>query len=171
MLTLSLLRHAKSSWDVPGQDDRARPLNDRGLKDAPRMGQFLRQQGLIPELILCSNAARTRATMDLVVAEFGDARPKMEIAPALYLAEPDAILRAVKSLDATCRQVLVIGHNPGLHDLALELARPSRSKAYDALSTKFPTCGLAVVEFEVAGWDKVGPRLGRLAQFTAPKLL
>lgn len=173
MLTLTILRHAKSSWDHPGLDDRDRPLNERGLKAAPRIGRHMAELGLRPDLIVCSTAERTRQTLALVLPELGRPQPPVSYEDELYLAEADVLLNRLRSIRGAARHVLLIGHNPGLHDLAVDLAGSGDRKSLVRLAVKLPTAGLAVMEFAAAGddWSAIAPGDGHLATFATPKSL
>ena len=128
MLTLSLLRHAKSSWADPGLDDYERPLAKRGAKAAPDTGKYLKRQKLRPDLILCSGAVRARATLDLVLAELGSPAPEVRYDDALYRTSPTIMLGALQKIGTPYRHVMMIGHNPELHALSLELIGDGRRK-------------------------------------------
>jgi phosphohistidine phosphatase len=170
MLTLSLLRHAKSSWDDPGIDDYDRPLASRGEAAAPRMGAFMAERGITPELILCSPATRARQTVELILPLLpGD--PTVEYEEGFYLAASSALLARVRKIDANARHVLVIGHDPGLHGLAIDLAGTGNPADLQALGRKFPTAALAVITFDVNEWPAVRPGSGHLALFMTPKRL
>ena len=119
--TLTLLRHAKSSWADPGLRDFDRPLNARGKRDAPEMGRRLKGRGLRPSLILTSPAARALATARAVAEALGYPDEFIEHEPGLYHASPDAILAIVARQDETHRHLLVCGHNPGMTELASRL--------------------------------------------------
>jgi phosphohistidine phosphatase len=170
MLTLSLLRHAKSSWADPRLKDFERPLNERGEEVAPRMGAFMARRGIAPDLILCSTAVRARQTLDLVRPHLsGNAKVLYE--DALYLASPSAMLKHVGKVPANVRHVMVVGHDPGLHTLAQQLATSGRREDLEALAEKFPTAALAVIAFQVPAWDEVKRVGGRLELFMVPKRL
>jgi len=170
MLTLSLLRHAKSSWSDAGLKDIDRPLNKRGQRDAPRMGAFLAKRRLVPELILCSPAVRTRQTLDLVLPRL-KAAPEVVYEPALYPGAPAAMLKRLRKVAASAQHTMIVGHNPGLQALALALAATGTDDDLQALSEKLPTAGLAVIEIDQGSWAKVKAGSGRLKLFTAPKRL
>jgi phosphohistidine phosphatase len=170
MLTLSLMRHAKSSWSDARLKDFDRPLSDRGEKAAPRMGAFMARHGLAPDLILCSPAARARQTLDLVLPHF-KAAPAVVYEDALYLASPRSMLKRIHKVAAKVRHTMVIGHNPGLQALAQDLAGSGAPEDLEALAEKLPTAGLAVIVLNVRNWAKVGRSGGRLELFTAPKRL
>lgn len=170
MKRLLLLRHGKAEGSAA--DDAHRALISRGEKDSQRMGRFLRDDVYIPELVLCSNATRTRQTLDLLLPEIG-ARPKIEYLSELYLAEPEAILALVRRAPDKCASVMVVGHNPGLEQCALALAamplEKKLRKRYEVMDEKFPTCALAVIDFDVPKWADVTPGRGELDAFVRPK--
>ncbi|MBS0643061.1 MAG: histidine phosphatase family protein [Acetobacteraceae bacterium] len=175
MRQLLLLRHAKSSWEDKSASDRERPLNERGRRAAARMAQEMHRLGLEPDMILVSPARRTMETLE-ALEPWADS-PLVEPIETLYLADVPDLLAALHGVAETVRSVLVIGHNPGLHDLALSLAglhdRPlSRSAAaYEkALAEGFPTGALA--EFTIAGsWWELREGGGKLVRFLTPKML
>lgn len=141
MHMLHLLRHAKSSWkdDV---EDHQRPLNRRGCEAARRLGRHLPTLAGGIDLVLCSSAARTRETLDLAFAEFA-VRPRCLIEDELYLAVCDKLLQRLQRLAESDGNVLLIGHNPGLHQLAVALAEPETARARTLASGKFPTAARA----------------------------
>lgn len=141
MHLLHLLRHAKSSWkeDV---DDHQRPLNKRGREAARRIGRHLPEAVGAVDLVLCSTALRTRQTLELVLAEFA-VRPVCLFEDGLYLADCDKLLARLRQLDEGVGNVLLIGHNPGLHELAAALAEPGTKPSRALVSGKFPTAARA----------------------------
>lgn len=171
MRTLSLLRHAKSSWDDPTQSDHDRPLNARGRRDAPRIAQFMRLNGLKPDLVLSSDAVRTQQTLDLILAELEGALPQVVTDGALYLAEPAAILKLIAKVDRAAQHCMVVGHNPGLHDLAIALAGSGVAGSLAALHQRFPTSSLAVLEFDSASWRGIALEQCHLRDFVTPKTM
>ena len=124
MRTLYLLRHAKSSWDDPTLPDDKRPLAPRGRRDGKRIAEHLRRQEIEPELVLCSSAARTRETLELLRPALGGATVVVE--DELYGASADRLLARIRLVPDEAESVMVIGHNPGLHELALVLASDRR---------------------------------------------
>jgi phosphohistidine phosphatase len=148
MKQLLLLRHAKSSWDDPALDDFDRPLAERGLKSARLMGRELAARDWLPDLALVSPALRTSDTWRLVAAEL-PVHPRVAFAQALYDASAADILGRIGKADPSSNCLLVVGHNPGLEDLAKQLAAPtSEAKARKKLEEKFPTAALARFVFE-----------------------
>ncbi len=170
MLTLTLFRHAKSSWDVSGKKDIDRPLSDRGSAAAPVMGTYMANEQLAPDLVLCSPAARTRATSALAFAALAPP-PQIVFEAPLYLASVRTLLARIRRVDATVRHLMIVGHNPGLQSLALELIGKGNSKPLADLSDKLPTAGLVMLEFDHGDWAKVGPGTARLARFVTPRML
>jgi len=170
MRTLSLLRHAKSDWDSPDLSDISRPLSRRGRKAAPMMGRFMASQSLLPDYVLCSNAARTRQTLELLAPEL-DCAPKVKHEDELYLASSGAMLARLRSVKAKYDHVLLIAHNPGMHGLALGLCGGGSHDARFNLAQKFPTCALAVFSFDADEWSQINQGDGHLDLYMVPKAL
>ncbi|MBY0332187.1 MAG: histidine phosphatase family protein [Acetobacteraceae bacterium] len=171
MRQLLLLRHAKSSWDDPGLADHARPLNPRGRRAGAAVGQAIRELGLSPEVVLVSSARRTVQTLELIRPAL-EAGTLIEPMDALYLASWQALLGLVRNAPETARSVMLIGHNPGLHDLAMALVGPAAATAGgpDArrLAEGYPTAALA--EFSIAvPWPLLEAGGGRLVRFLVPR--
>ncbi len=145
--TLLVMRHAKSSWDHPGLDDYDRPLNERGLHDAPRMAAWLRRQGLVPERIISSTATRAITTAE-ILAEHLEPTPEVIPHRDLYLADPEEYYQAVRLLGDPCDRVMLVGHNPGLEELVEYL-----SGEYH----RMPTAAIAVFEFDLHEWATFDP--------------
>ena len=120
MKTLLILRHAKSSWKHPELTDHDRPLNKRGKRDAPRMGKLLRDQGLVPDLIISSTAKRARSTAKTVARKSGY-KEEVELTPAFYLASPREYISVLRTLSDDYGRVMVVGHNPGMEELVEKL--------------------------------------------------
>lgn len=166
--TLYLLRHAKSSWSDPALDDFDRPLNKRGRKAAVEMGKAMKRRGLVPDLLLCSAARRAQDTWALVAPSLGEDLP-VRVQRGLYLATPSRLLTALARVPATVERVLLLGHNPGLEQLALRLAgSESKSSALVTLQAKYPTGALAEFLFDTADWSELGSASGRLIRFLRP---
>ena len=170
MLTLSLLRHAKSSWKNPALPDRERPLNARGMGDAPVMGRAMSERGIDPELILCSTAQRTVDTLALVLPEL-KIEPKIAYEDVLYHASPAEMLDMLRDIQPGASSVLLIGHNPEIQALALELIGAGPQELRERLAEKFPTGGLVVINFTAGLWSCVDVGSGSLAAFVTPKEL
>ncbi len=170
MHQLLLLRHAKASSDGAALSDRDRPLTAGGHRAAATMRHAMRELGIAPDLILVSPAKRTMETIDAL--EPWDDTPLVEPLEELYLASADRLLTTLQAVAETVRTVLVAGHNPGLHDLAVALtgnAGPGDALA-TALRTGFPTTALAVFSL-VRPWSGLAPGSGRLIRFLTPRAL
>ena len=166
--TLLLLRHAKSSWNDPAVADHDRPLAPRGDRAARLVAEHLRSEGVHPALVLCSSARRTRDTLELIrPALAADADVRIE--PDLYGADPDEILDLVRTVDESVPSVLVIGHNPGLEDLAFHLAGDGDEAALDELRTKFPTAALARFDLGPSTWADLGAGAAYLTSLVVPR--
>jgi phosphohistidine phosphatase len=168
MLTLSLLRHAKSSWSNPALPDRERPLATRGVTDAPLMGKAMAERGIDPELVLCSSARRTRDTLDLVLPELR-VEPKIVYVDALYHASPEQMLELLHGIQPGANRVMLVGHNPEIQAFALDLVGSGPKHFRDRLKTKYPTAGLAVINFVSGLWTSVSVNSGTLNLFLSPK--
>lgn len=169
MRTLLLLRHAKSDWDDERQADHERPLAPRGVRAARRMGAHLAESGVAPDLVLCSTARRAVETWRLAAAELGG-DCALELDAELYLAAPARILERVHRVPDRCRTLLVVGHNPGFQELALQLAGGQRTAA-GARIGKFPTAALARFALPRGSWRELAPGRTRLEAFVRPSEL
>ena len=165
----SLFRHAKSSWSDPRLSDFDRPLAPRGKKAAPRMGAYMARAEVVPDLIVCSTAVRARETLERSLPQMGQV-PEILYEEALYHAGPAKLLRRVNRMPEDCAHAMLIGHNPGMHSLVLDLVGSGDADLIEAMAHKFPTAALAVIAFDVA-WAHIGPGEGRLVQYMAPKRL
>ena len=170
MLTLSLLRHAKSSWKNPTLPDRERPLSARGIGDAPVMGRTMTERGIDPELVLCSSARRTVDTLALVLPEL-KIEPKVVYSDALYHASPSEMLHMLRGIEPGASRVMLVGHNPEIQALALDLIGAGPKHMRDRLRDKYPTAGLAVIAFKAGLWSSVDINSGNLSLFLTPKAL
>ena len=170
MRRLMLLRHAKSDWTVPGARDHDRTLNPRGREAAPRMGAYMARHALVPDLIVASTARRVAETLDLVLPAFEKA-PKVVHDPRVYEAAADDLLALVKETPRSAHSLLMVGHNPGMGELAGMMIAAGDVEARQRLMEKFPTAGLAVIDFAVDDWSKLLARGGRLDRFVVPRAL
>jgi phosphohistidine phosphatase len=161
MLELTLIRHAKSSWDDPSLDDFDRPLNNRGLRNAPLMGKVLAERGVSFDLMVSSTAARAMTTAKLIAAEIDYAQEDIMTAGSLYEASVDRLLECVHAIDPQYRCVALIGHNPGMTDFCAYLCK--------RCSGHFPTGAIATVAFQLDDWQAVARDSGRLALFEYPR--
>jgi phosphohistidine phosphatase len=168
MHRLHLLRHAKASRDS-GYEDQDRPLARRGRTGARLVGEKLARLLEPVDLVLCSSSVRTRETADLLLAAFNP-RPAVRFEDELYLASANALLRRLRQLDEACTSVMVIGHNPGLHELAVALAAGKSAQYADLANGKFPTA--AVASFAVEGeWVSLERGNNFLTAYATPKSL
>lgn len=163
MKRLTLVRHAKSSWKNAGLADIDRPLNGRGKRDAPRMGAFLAEAGIVPDIILASPARRARKTAKLLAVAISNANGQILFDPALYEASAAALMERVRSFDDSWQHVMLVGHNPGLTDFANLLA----TAGVDNL----PTCGTLVADLDIGSWDTAGPACGSRVFYITPQEL
>lgn len=168
MPVLLLLRHAKSDWGDPALGDFDRPLNRRGREAAPRMGREIAARGWTPDRALVSPAARARQTWDLAAGQLPHA-VETAFDCRLYLAALETLLAALRSLEGEPETVILVGHNPGMEELAGSLAGPGSDRAaLKRLRGKFPTAALARFEF-AGGWAALAPGAARLTDFLPVK--
>jgi phosphohistidine phosphatase len=161
---LILLRHAKSDWpDVP---DRDRPLAKRGRRDAPRTGRWLHEHGYQPDVVVVSDARRTRQTWDLVAPELSGS-PAVRFEPHAYAASALTLLNLVQELPSRYRTALLIAHNPGVSELASRLAAPAVTDNGPRPAISLPTAAVAILEFS-GDWPSLSPGQARLIALTTP---
>lgn len=164
--TLALLRHAKSDWET-GRADRDRPLNQRGSRDAPRIGRWLRSRGSWrPQLILSSTAVRARQTIAAVIEQAGLEDVELRWEDGLYLASRRALLEQVRALPSACNSVMLVGHNPGLEELLEDLSR-TPVPATDS-GKVFTTANLALLQLE-GEWRDAGHGSAELLELVRPR--
>jgi phosphohistidine phosphatase len=174
MRRLMLLRHAKTENDAPSGQDQDRRLDDRGRLDAAAIGDWIGRHPPFPDLALVSPAVRAHQTWGIAreAMKHLAPQPQVEFLPELYGADPAQLLRTIRMASASDPQrLLVVGHNPGMHELALTLTGSGDAAAKKALEDNLPTAGLAIFDFATDDWNDVAFRRGKLVLFTSPKLL
>ena len=162
---LLLLRHAKSSHGDPELADHERPLAPRGKRAAAAMGRYMHGHELNPALVLCSSAVRARKTLDAVMDGL-DASPEVRIESELYEASPRGLLEHLRGIDEEVPSAMLVGHNPAIERLALDLASDGPDLA--DLASKYPTGALAVLAFD-GTWGDLDPDGARLVAFVKPR--
>ncbi|MBK7392184.1 MAG: histidine phosphatase family protein [Chloracidobacterium sp.] len=161
MKTLYLLRHAKSSWDDPAQTDFERPLNERGLKAAPFMGELMAEKGFEPSVILSSPAMRAKTTARLV-KDAGQFSAEIIFENTIYEASPNALRQVVSETDNAHASALLVGHNPGIESFIRYLTGQLEP---------MPTAALAVIEMNIKKWGEINDGCGKLLDVYRPKEL
>ncbi|WP_406328288.1 SixA phosphatase family protein [Streptomyces sp. NBC_00203] len=164
---LVVLRHAKSAWPT-GVPDHERPLAPRGRRDAPAAGRALAEADCLPDLALCSTAVRARQTWELAAEQWGTP-PPVRLDERLYGADVPELLDAVREVPDQVRTLLLIGHNPGLEELVLELAGDGLDDALDEVRTKFPTSAVAILAWHGGSWQELAPGTALLTDVTVPR--
>ncbi|WP_330303000.1 MULTISPECIES: histidine phosphatase family protein [unclassified Streptomyces] len=164
---LVILRHAKSAWPT-GVPDHERPLAPRGRRDAPAAGRALAEADCLPDLALCSTAVRARQTWELAAEQWGTP-PPVRLDERLYGADVPELLEAVREVPDQVRTLLLIGHNPGLEELVLELAGDGLDDALDEVRTKFPTSAVAILAWHGSSWQELAPGTALLTDMTVPR--
>jgi len=160
MKTLVLVRHAKSSWDRPGLDDHERPLNERGLRDAPKMGRRLAERGLAPDVVLSSTAVRALTTAELLAEAIGVDRERIIADERLYATSATGLLDIIAGLDAAVDTAMVVGHNPEMTSLVQRFT--------DEIGD-LPTCAVVEFRFEADAWDELDEGLVRDVHLETPR--
>jgi phosphohistidine phosphatase len=168
MKSLHLLRHAKSSWKDPGLNDHDRPLSKRGRQAAKMMAAYLRWSKIAPDLVICSTAMRAQQTLGPIAN--AKKPPKVILEREIYGGTQQALWEQLWNLPESAKSVLLIGHNPALHDLALELAQADSNKLLPSAGEKFPTGAMASFRFDGA-WKALEPHGAVLASFITPKAI
>ena len=163
-----MLRHAKSSWADPTLADHDRPLAPRGRRAAKQIADHVRSEAVHPTLVLCSSARRARETLAELKPALGD-RAEVLVTDDLYGADAGEILHRLGEVDQNTASVMIVGHNPGLHDLALELTGDGDAAAISQLHTKFPTGALATLQLGRIRWDELAAGQAYLATLVLPR--
>ena len=166
--TLYILRHAKAETGLATQDDHDRALTGRGILAAQEMGKYLVAQGIQPDLVLCSTALRAKMTWEEAQHAYTTV-PPTEYSHQAYLASGNELLKLIAPLSELLGSLMIVGHNPGLHQLCLKLSRQGDDLLLDALTLKFPTCAFAAIALGEVTWDVVAKANGELKLFTTPK--
>ncbi len=169
MRRLLLLRHGKTERAEPGERDRDRKLTKRGRADAPTIGAYMARHGLVPELAIVSPAARAQETWALLAAAFAKA-PRVINDERIYNANPENLIGVIAETRGA-KSVLVVGHNPGLHDLAVQLIAAGEVETREQLNENLPTSGLVVIDLAFDDWSRLHPHAGRLERFVSPRLI
>jgi phosphohistidine phosphatase len=169
MRRLLLLRHSKTARPEPGQRDRDRKLMPRGRADAPLIGAYMARHRFIPDLALVSPAQRTVETWALVEAAFSKT-PRIVKEGRIYNASTHTLADIVRQTDDAAA-LLLVGHNPGLHDFANALIGSGDVEVRESLHEKLPTSGLVVIDFAFDDWSKLHEHAGRLERFVTPRLI
>jgi phosphohistidine phosphatase len=167
--TLTILRHAKAEAGSASQNDHERALTHRGIEACHVIGEYMAKQGLTFDRVLCSTAVRARQTWEEVQRFYKTSAPTAH-EKKLYLASGNEILNLLSHMPEPVNSLLIIGHNPGLHQLAVKLAGTGDSVLLDRLALKFPTCALAGLMLDPP-WKKIPHARGRLLEFITPKML
>jgi phosphohistidine phosphatase len=161
MKTLVIVRHAKSSWENAGLSDHQRPLSKRGLRDAPIMGARLAEWGPPVDRVISSSAVRALTTAELITHEMGLPWDEIQIEDALYHASEEDMIDLINEQDEYLDGLMLFGHNPGMTYLVNDLS--------DLDLDNFPTCGVAVLQFDVPSWAEIGAEVATSAKFDFPK--
>lgn len=168
--TVYILRHAKAETGSATQDDHDRGLIQQGLDACLVIGKYMADQAINPDLVLCSTAKRAKITWSLV-REASKNTSKQEFTDMLYLASANEVVKQLMCLPESITSVLVVGHNPGLHQLSLNLAKKADDAMLDRLMMKFPTCAMATIDLGETSWEEMARSSGSLKAFVTPRFL
>lgn len=165
---LYILRHAKAQEGGGGQEDHERELNERGIRAARHMGKYLAKHKIWPDKVLCSTARRTTETLLKIEEAYLEHLP-VEYTDKMYLASANGMLTLIAGMPEEAGKIMLIGHNPGLHQLVLKLAQSGGEKSLERLAEKFPTCAFAEINLGNIHWRDIGKARGELVQLITPK--
>jgi len=168
MKRLILYRHAKSDWGDATLADKDRPLNDRGRRAAPVMAAYLQDQGLFPDLILCSSSLRTRETLAPLLPHL-TRETDIRLVDALYDAHGEDYLKIVRLMGGASNVLMLMGHNPATEATAYSLVKDRSGPTWQDMSGKFPTAAIAVFDFDIADWSELAVETGCLVSFVKPR--
>jgi phosphohistidine phosphatase len=171
MRRLTILRHAKSSWDDPKLADFDRPLNQRGWKASRRMGRELKRRKMHFDLCVASTAARVRETLDGLVEGYGEPGFEIRFEAKIYDATVATLLELVHELPDSARAPLLVGHNPGLENLILRLSGDDSNGLRSRIAEGYPTAALAVIELHAGRWKEVDSGSGEIVELILPREL
>lgn len=175
MRRLMLLRHAKTENDAPTGRDQDRRLDARGRSDAAEIGEWIGRHPPFPDAVVVSPAVRARETWDIAWQAMREhvREPQVHEVPAIYAAEPGDLLTVIRTatIPDNPERLMLVGHNPGMHELALMLSNGADGAAAQALQDNLPTSGLAIFDFDIPDWSDIGFRRGQLVLFVSPKSL
>lgn len=170
MTLLTTLRHAKSSWDDPRLDDFDRPLNERGRKEARRLGRELKKRKVSFDHVIASPAARVRETIEELAKGYGKL-PGVSFDSQIYEAGAERLLQLIRHIPEIVHAPLLVGHNPGIQQLLLALAREDANGLRGTVAGKYPTGALALVELDAPRWDEVETQSGKIVELILPREL
>lgn len=168
--TLYILRHAKAETGLAHQDDHSRKLVERGVEAAQIVGAYMYRQGIKPAKVLCSDAVRTHQTWSQIEGIY-PAPLNVEFSRKVYLSSANEMLNLLSLLPGQIPSVLLIGHNPGVHQICLKLAKEGDEDLLDMMHLKFPTCALASIKLGDIAWSDIASAHGVLTDYVTPKML
>lgn len=163
------LRHAKSDLSL-NYNDKDRILNSKGIEASKTIGKYLSNLDLQPNFVICSTAKRTFQTYQIIV-EFLKKEPELYLTDDLYQASFENIINIIKKTKNNYQNIMIIGHNPGIHNIVTYLINPSDKKPYLKLIQSYPTGAITRINFNIKKWSKINYQIGFLLDFTTPKML
>tara|TARA_Y100000590_G_scaffold220753_1_gene249830 strand:- start:1392 stop:1904 length:513 start_codon:yes stop_codon:yes gene_type:complete len=170
MKTIFLLRHAKSSWDNTKLEDFDRPLATRGIKSCKKIGKFFKKKKLVPDIVYCSTAVRAKQTWDLI-NRIVEKKKNIIYEDQLYMANSSIFMNFVKKTNDNFKTLMIVSHNPGIENFAIELIKNKESDFYKDINLKYPTGGIAIINFKLKHWSKMNYETGDIYEFIKPREL
>ena len=170
MKTIFLLRHAKSNWDNTKLEDFDRPLAIRGIKSCKKIGKFLKKKKLVPDIVYCSTAVRAKQTWNLL-NRIVEKKKNIIYEDQLYMANSSIFMNFVKKTDDNFKTLMIVSHNPGIENFAVELIKNKESNFYKDINLKYPTGGIAIINFKLKHWSKINYETGDIYEFIKPREL
>ena len=170
MKTIFLLRHAKSSWDNLNLDDFDRPLSNKGIKASKKIGNYLKTNKFVPDIIYCSTAKIAKQTWELTNIIIKK-KKNILYKDNLYMANLSEFMKIIKKTKNKFKNLMIVSHNPGIESLAIELSKNENNKFHQIINIKYPTGALAVIKFNLNDWGKINYKKGEIYEFIKPKEL
>ena len=170
MKTIFLLRHAKSSWDNLNLDDFDRPLSNKGIKASKKIGNYLKTNKFVPDIIYCSTAKRAKQTWELTNIIIKK-KKNILYKDNLYMANLSEFMKIIKKTKNKFKNLMIVSHNPGIESLAIELSKNENNKFHQIINIKYPTGALVVIKFNLNDWGKINYKKGEIYEFIKPKEL
>ncbi|MBH71592.1 MAG: phosphohistidine phosphatase [Pelagibacteraceae bacterium] len=170
MKTIFLLRHAKSSWDNLNLDDFDRPLSNKGIKASKKIGNYLKTNKFVPDIIYCSTAKRAKQTWELT-NRIIKKKKNILYKDNLYMANLSEFMKIIKKTKNKFKNLMIVSHNPGIESLAIELSKNENNKFHQIINIKYPTGALVVIKFNLNDWGKINYKKGEIYEFIKPKEL
>ena len=170
MKTIFLLRHAKSKWGDPNISDFDRPLADRGIKSAKKIGKYLKKKNYTPNVVYCSSALRAKQTCECI-NRIIKKKKNIIYKKDLYMSDSGTFIKFLKNTKDKYNSAMIISHNPGIENFAIEMIQNKDNEIYDNINAKYPTGGLVIIKLKNSNWSKLKFESGEVCEFIKPREL